>query len=90
VESNEVKLIEAGRAGCQWLIPIILATQEADQKDCGLKLAWANSSRDTFLKKTLHKKKNKKKNREAGGVAQGIGCGRRKWEHTSQRIPSFL
>jgi hypothetical protein len=37
-----------------------------DQKDCGLKPAWANSSRDPILKKRITKKR-------AGGVAQGQG-----------------
>jgi hypothetical protein len=40
-------------ARLQWLMPVILATQE----DHGSKLAWANSLREPYLgKKKYHKK----------------------------------
>jgi hypothetical protein len=55
-------------AGHQWLIPVILATQEArDQEDCGLEPALANSLWDPISKK---KKKSQKK---LEWVAQGVG-----------------
>jgi hypothetical protein len=38
------------KARCWWLTPVILATQEADQKDHGLKPTQANSSRDPISK----------------------------------------
>jgi hypothetical protein len=37
-------------------MPVILATQEADQEDCGSKPAQANRPRELILKKTHHKK----------------------------------
>jgi hypothetical protein len=50
---------------------IILATQEAEiREDHNLKPAWANSSRDPYLKK---KKKKKITKKEAGGMFQGVG-----------------
>jgi hypothetical protein len=49
------------KAGRQWLMPAILATQE----DCGSKAAWANSSQDPSSKKHNTKR--------TGGVAQGLG-----------------
>jgi hypothetical protein len=51
-------------AGCQWLIPIILATQEEEIKDRSLKPDPAHSSERPYLEKTQHKNR-------AGGVAQG-------------------
>jgi hypothetical protein len=48
-------------AGGQWLMSVILATQE----DCGSKPAWANSSWDPISKNLSQKR--------AGGVAQGVG-----------------
>jgi hypothetical protein len=50
----------------QWLIPVILATQEADQEDCVSKPAWTNSSGDPISK-------NSSQNNGAVGVAQGEG-----------------
>jgi hypothetical protein len=47
-------------------MPIILATQETEQEDRGLRPAWGNSSRDPILKKTITKKRT-------SGVAQGAG-----------------
>jgi hypothetical protein len=50
--------VEVG-AGCQWLTPVILATQEAGvatQEDLGSKPAQANSSRDPISKKPFTKK----------------------------------
>jgi hypothetical protein len=52
--------------GCQWLTPIILATQEADQEDSSSKPTQANSLRDPISKKTHHKER-------ASGMAQGVG-----------------
>jgi hypothetical protein len=44
--------------GNQWLIPIILATQEAEiWKISVRKSVWANSSRDPVSKKKNHHKK---------------------------------
>jgi hypothetical protein len=37
-------------AGRRWLTPLILATQEMDQEDQGLKPVWANSLRDSISK----------------------------------------
>jgi hypothetical protein len=52
--------------GCQWLMPVVLATQGRDQEDHGLKPARANSSWDLILKKPITK-------RRADEVAQGVG-----------------
>jgi hypothetical protein len=55
-------------AGCEWLTPVILGTQEAKIKNIVvLSQPGANSSWDPILKK---KKAHKKR---AGGVAQGVG-----------------
>jgi hypothetical protein len=45
-------------AGCQWLIPIILATQEAEFRRIMVQSQpWANCSLDSILKKPIKKKK---------------------------------
>jgi hypothetical protein len=50
-------LYEQGHpAGRRWLSPVIPATQDRDQKDCGLKPARANSLRDPNSKKSIQKK----------------------------------
>jgi hypothetical protein len=41
------------QAGCQWLTPVILATQEAEIRR---KPPWANSSQDPICKIIRHKK----------------------------------
>jgi hypothetical protein len=50
----------------QWLMPVILATQEADQVDHGLKPAQANSSWDPISKNPSQKR--------TSGVSQGVDC----------------
>jgi hypothetical protein len=55
-------------ARCQWLMLVILATQE----DCSLNPAQANSLPDPILKKIVHKK-------WAGGVVQGVGPEFKPW-----------
>jgi hypothetical protein len=58
-----IKKIE--RAGYWWLMPVILATQEAkNQEDHSSNLVWTNSSQDPILKPST---------KSAGGVAQGEG-----------------
>jgi hypothetical protein len=44
-------------AGCQWLTPVILATQEAEIS----KPAWANSLRDPILEKNPSQTKKEKR-----------------------------
>jgi hypothetical protein len=45
-------------AGHQWLIPVILASQEAEIRgNHGSKPAWATSSQDPILKKPITKKR---------------------------------
>jgi hypothetical protein len=51
--------------GCQWLMLVILATQETDQENRSLKPAQTN------VRETLTCKKPSQK--RAGGVAQGVG-----------------
>jgi hypothetical protein len=46
-------------------MPVILATQETDQKDQGSNPAWANSFQDPISKKPVIRKR-------AGGVAQVV------------------
>jgi hypothetical protein len=49
------------QAGCWWLTPVILATQE----DGGSKPAQANTSMKSYFEKTLRRKR-------AGRAAQGV------------------
>jgi hypothetical protein len=56
----------------QWLMPVILATQE----DCGWKPAWANSQ--DLISKSLHKN-------NSGGVAQGEGPEFKPQYHTQKK-----
>jgi hypothetical protein len=45
-----------GQAGCRWLMPVILATQEAEIRRMVVQSQlWANSSRDPISKNTQHK-----------------------------------
>jgi hypothetical protein len=46
------------KAGCWWLMPVILATQERELENLGWKPAPVNSLQDPILKKTItHKKR---------------------------------
>jgi hypothetical protein len=54
---------------CQWLIPVILATQEAEIRRIKVESQPRQIVNETLSLKTLHKKKKKKKNRD-GRVAQ--------------------
>jgi hypothetical protein len=58
---------KVNKAGCRWLMPVILATQEAEIEGGSLKSAQANSLGDLISKK---KKKNSQK--RVGGVVQGV------------------
>jgi hypothetical protein len=45
---------KVAQAGCWWLVPVILATQEGrDQENQGLKPALANSSGNPISKKPI-------------------------------------
>jgi hypothetical protein len=72
LKTKKIKSTELGkeegdksrRARQQWLPPVILATQEAEIRRIEVpSQPWANSSQDSYLEKTQHKKR-------AGGVAQ--------------------
>jgi hypothetical protein len=52
---------------CWQLTPVILATWETDQEDCGSRATWANRSRDPHLQN------NQSKN-GLGGVDQVVEC----------------
>jgi hypothetical protein len=60
---NLISVMRASRkqrtcwVGCQWLMPVILAIQEAEiRRIVGSKPAWANSLRDLTLKALSQKK----------------------------------
>jgi hypothetical protein len=57
-------------AGCQWLTPIILATQEAE-----IRKMMVQSQPGQIVCKTLSQKKPFTQKNRAGGVAQGEGPG---------------
>jgi hypothetical protein len=53
-------------AGCWWLTPVILATQEAEIRRIAVRSQPWQIVHEALSRKTLHKKR-------AGGVAQGVG-----------------
>jgi hypothetical protein len=53
-DSGTAKKIEAG---CQWLVPVVLAAQEAEIRRITVQSqTWENSSGDTISEKKHHKK----------------------------------
>jgi hypothetical protein len=58
--------IEKNIAGCWWLTPVILVTQEAENKRIVVQNQPRQKVHKTLSQKTLHKNR-------AGGVAQGEG-----------------
>jgi hypothetical protein len=58
-------------AGCWWLTPLILPTEEAEIRRIAVRSQTRQIVGETLSRKTLHTKK-KKKNR-AGGMAQDEG-----------------
>jgi hypothetical protein len=72
--SEGLRLCEKDRLGLEAFLAMYLSRQlrnsvssgGRDQEDHGSKLAWANSFRDSILKKNSSQKR-------AGGLAQGVG-----------------
>jgi hypothetical protein len=54
-----------GKARCQWLTPVILATQEVEIRRIAVQSQHGKIVCELYLKRTLHTKR-------AGGVAQGV------------------
>jgi hypothetical protein len=58
---------KTNQARSWWLIPVILATQEAEIRRIKVRGQLRQIVRETLSQKTLHQKN------KAGGVAQGVG-----------------
>jgi hypothetical protein len=66
-------------AGCQWLTPVILATQERDISRIAVQSQPEQIVHETLSQKTLHKN-------WAGGVAQGEGSEIKPQYHEKKKI----
>jgi hypothetical protein len=67
VDSQTLQFKNLRRARCQWLTPVILATQETETRRIGVQI----QPRQIVHKTLSQKKKNITK--KAGEVAQGVG-----------------
>jgi hypothetical protein len=61
------KVKRAMKPGCWWLMPVILATQEAEIRRT------VQSQPKQIVRETLSRKYSSPKKKKAGGVAQGVG-----------------